>query len=120
MSHLWMLLHPVPWNNAPYAIQETTTTEAEARNIEKYRELKDIAYISQSVAMEVEGYLDESSEIFITRLCKKLCRSHDDQPAGSFLKHRISRSFQVSNAACVLGTVSDRGAFEELFCSVFL
>ena len=66
-----MLLHSVPWINAPNAIQETTTTEAEARNIEKYRELKDIAYISQSLAMEVQGYLDESSEIFITRLCKK-------------------------------------------------
>ena len=34
------------------------------------------------VALEVQGSLGESSEIFITRLCKMLCRSHDDQRAG--------------------------------------
>ena len=35
--------------------------------------------------MEVQGSLGESSEIFVLRLCKMLCRSHDDQRAGSFL-----------------------------------
>ena len=64
--------------------------------------------------LEVHGSLGESSEIFITRLCKKLCRSHDDQP-GSFLKERVSMALQVGNAACVLGTVSDRDAFEEIY-----
>ena len=44
----------------------------------------------QLVALVVQGSLDESSEIFITRLCKLLCRSHDDQQSGSFLKQRIS------------------------------
>ena len=43
-----------------------------------------------------------------------LCRSHDDQRAGSFLKQRISMALQNRNAACVLGTVSDRDAFEEI------
>ena len=56
-----------------------TATEAEARKIEKYRELIDIGNIFQSVALEVQGSFGESSEIFITRLCKMLCRSHDDQ-----------------------------------------
>ena len=45
----------------------TTATEAEARKIEKYRELIDIGYISQPVALEVQGSLGESSEIFIMR-----------------------------------------------------
>ena len=36
--------------------------------------------------MEVEGTLDERREIFMTRLCKILCRWHDDQRVGSFLK----------------------------------
>ena len=42
-----------------------------------------------------------------------LCRSLDDQQAGSFLKHRISMVLQIGNAACVLETVSDRDAFEK-------
>ena len=62
----------------------TTATEAEARKIGKYREFIDNGYIFQPVALEVQGSLGESSEIFITRLCKLLCRSHDDQRAGSF------------------------------------
>ena len=91
-----------------------TATEAEARKIEKYRELIDKGYIFQPVALEVQGSLGESNEIFITRLCKMLCRSHDDQRAGSFSKQRISMALQIGNAACVLGTVSDRDAFEEV------
>ena len=59
--------------------------------------------------------LGESSEIFITRLCKMICRSHDDQRVGSFSKQRISMALQIGNLACVLGTVSDRDAFEEIY-----
>ena len=47
---------------------------AEARKTEKYRELTDNGFIFQPVALEVQGSLGESSEIFITRLCKMLCR----------------------------------------------
>ena len=95
---------------------ETTATEAEARKIEKYRALINNGYIFQPVALEVQGSLGERSEIFITRPCKMLCLSHDDQRAGSFLKQqRISMALQIGNAACVLGTVSDRDAFEEIY-----
>ena len=50
----------------------TTDTEAEARKFDKYCELIDNGYIFQPVALEVQGSLGESSEIFITRLCKML------------------------------------------------
>ena len=93
----------------------TTATEAQVRKIERFCELLDNGYNFQPVALEVQGSLGESSEIFITRLCKMLCRSHDDQRAGSFSKQRISMALQIGNAACVLGTVSDRDAFEEFF-----
>ena len=63
-----------------------TATEAEARKIEKYRELIENGYIFQPVALEVQGSLGESSEIFVTRLCKMLYRSHDDQRADSFFE----------------------------------
>ena len=89
-------------------MQPGTTATGEARKIEKYRELIDNGYIFQPVALEVQGSLGESSEIFIMRLRKMFCRSHDDQRAGSFLKQRISMALQIGNAACVLGTVSDR------------
>ena len=52
----------------------TTATEAEARKIEKYCELINNGCIFQPVAMEVQGSSGESSEIFISRLCKMLCR----------------------------------------------
>ena len=74
-----------------------------------------LPHIFQPVALEVQGSLDESSEIFITRLCKMLCRSHDNQRAGNFLKQLISMALQIGNAACVLGTVSDRVAFQEIY-----
>ena len=106
-------LAPSRLNQDSLCNPRTTATEAEVRKIEKYRELIDNGYIFQPVALEVQGSLDESSEIFITRLCKMLCRSHDEQRAGSFLKQRISMAPQIGNAACVLGTVSDRDEFEE-------
>ena len=106
---------PSRLNQGSLCNPETTGTEAEARKIEKYRGLIDNGYIFQLVALEVQGSLGECSEIFITRLCKMLCRSHDDQRAGSFLKQRISITLQIRNASCVLGTVSDRGAFGEIY-----
>ena len=115
-------LAPSRLNQGSLCNQGTTATEAEASKIEKCRELTDYGYIFQPVALEVQGSLGESSEIFITRLCKLLCRSHDDQRAGSFLKQRISMVLQIGNAACVLGAVSDRDAFEEIitYSIVFL
>ena len=108
-------LAPSRLNQGSLCNPGTTATEAEARKIEKYRELIDNGYIFQRVALEVQGSLGGRSEIFITRLCKMLCRSHDDQRAGSFLKQRISMTLQIGNAVCVLGTVSDRDAFEEIY-----
>ena len=64
------------------------------------------------MALEVQGSLGESSEMFITRLCEMLCRSHDDQRAGSFLNQRISMALQIGNVACDQETVSDRDPFD--------
>ena len=93
----------------------TTATVFEARKIEKYLELPTNGYIFQPMALEVQGSLGESSEIFITRLCKMLRRSHDSHQAGNFLKQQVSLAFQIGIAACVLGTVSDRDDFEGNF-----
>ena len=108
-------LAPSRLNQGSLCNPGTTATEAEARKIETYCEVIDNGYIFHSVALEVQGSLGESCEIFITRLCEMLCRSHDDQRAGSFLKPRISMALQIGNAACVLGTVSNRDAFEEIY-----
>ena len=107
-------LAPSRLNQGSLCNPGTTAIEPEARKIEKYRELIDNGYFFQPVAFEVQGSLGESSQIFITRLCKMLCRSHDDQLVGSLLKQRISMALQIGNAACVLEIVSDRDAFEEI------
>ena len=108
-------LAPSRLNQGSLCNPGTTATEAEARKIEKYCELIDNGYIFQPVALEVQGSLGDSSEIFITRPCEMLCRSHNDQRVGSFLKQRISMALEIGNAACVLGTVSDRDAVEEIY-----
>ena len=105
------MLLPSRLNQVSLCNPGSTAIEAEARKIVKYRELVDNGYIFQPVALEVQGSLGESSKIFITRPCKM----HDDQRVGSFLKQRISMALQIGNAACVLGTVSDRDAFEEIY-----
>ena len=97
------VLAPSRLNQGSLCNPGATATEAEARKIEKHRELINNGYIFQPVALEVQGSLGESCEIFITRLCKMFWRSHDDQRAGSFLKQRISMALQIGNTACVLG-----------------
>ena len=114
MSRLWDAVAPSRLNQGSSCNPRTIATEVEVRKIEKYRESIDNGYIFQPEALEVQGSLGESSETFITRLCKMLCRSHDNQRAGSFLEQRISMAPQISNAACVLGTVSNRYAFDEI------
>ena len=63
------VLAPSRLNQGSLCNPGTTATEAEARKIEKYRELIDNGYNFQPVALEVQGSFGESSEIFITRLC---------------------------------------------------
>ena len=59
----------------------TTATEAEAREIEKNREILDNGDNFQPVALEVEG---SSAVKFSSRVYLTCCCSHDDQRAGSF------------------------------------
>ena len=72
-------LAPSRLNQGSLCNPGTTATEADGRKIEKYRELIDNGYNFQPVGLEVQGSLGESSKIFITRICKMLSRSHDDQ-----------------------------------------
>ena len=48
--------------------------------------------------LEARSSFCESIKIFGLRFGKMLCRSNDDQRAGSFLKQRISKALQISNA----------------------
>ena len=80
---------------------ETTTTEAEARQTEKHRELKDFGYSFQSLTMEVQGSLGESSEIFVTHLYIMHYCLHDHQRDFIFVKHYIPIAFRIGNEACV-------------------
>ena len=79
-------LAPGRFNQGSLCNPGSIAAEAEMRKIEKHRELIDNGYIFQLVALEAQGSLGESSEIFITRLCEMLCRSHDNQRAGNFFQ----------------------------------
>ena len=96
-------------NQGPLCKPGTTAIEAEARKIEKYRAIVYSGYIFQSNTMEILGSLGESSKNFLLCLRKMLCC------AGNNLKQRISMALQIGKAACVLGTLSDRDAFEEYY-----
>ena len=93
MSRLWMLCT----HQDSLCNPGTAANEVEARKIEKYRKLIGNGYVLQPVVLDIQGSLGKSSEIFITRLCKMLCRSHDNQRAGSFLKQRISIVFRSAS-----------------------
>ena len=60
-------LAPCRLNQGSLCNSGTTATEAEARKTKKFCESIDSGYIFQPVALEVQGSLGESSEIFITR-----------------------------------------------------
>ncbi len=92
-----------------------TATDAEDRKVVKYQNLTDIGYIFQPLAFEVQGSMGSSTECFIYKLCKNLSVTNDEPKAGMFLKQRISLAIQAGNAACVLGTVSDKDAFDEIY-----
>ena len=88
---------PICLNQGSLCSPEPPPMRLERVNLlyEKHRELIDNGYFFQPGALEVQGFPGESSEIFITRLCKKLCLSHDYQRAGSFLKERLSVALQI-------------------------
>ena len=94
----------------------TATYKAEAGKIEKYSEWTFIHFLNifQLVATGLQGSLGKSSDNFTLHLCKMLCSLHDNQRSSSFLRQRISMALHVGNAASVLGTVSDRDAFQEI------
>ena len=72
-------LAPSRLNQGTLCNPGTIATEAVARKSGKYRKLIGNGYVFQPVTMKVQGSLGESSEIFVTPLCKMLGRSHDEQ-----------------------------------------
>ena len=65
-------LAPIRLNQGPLCNPGPTATDAEGGKIEKHRKLLHNGDTFQPVALEVQGLLGESSEIFITRFCKIL------------------------------------------------
>ena len=61
-------LAPSRLNQGSLCNLRTTPTKAETRKTEKYRKLIDNGHMFQPVALEVQGFLVQCSEILITRL----------------------------------------------------
>ena len=90
-------LAPSRLNQASLCNPGPTATGAEARKIEKDRKLIDNGYIFQPVALELQCSLGESSETFITRLCKMLSRSHDQGSQCLFQFQVVNSNFGQFN-----------------------
>ena len=93
----------------------TAAAEAEERKNDKYNVFVDDGYLFQPLAFEIQGAAGPSTEICLSKLCKNLSICTEEPRAGSFLKQRISLAIQIANAACVLGTINDKIAFDEIF-----
>ena len=85
------------------------------RKIDKYKDLVNDGYRFQPLAFGIQGAAGPSTEILLSKLCKNLSICTEEPRAGSFLKQRSSLAIQIANAACVLGTINDKIAFDEIF-----
>ena len=97
----------------------TAAAEAEEQKIDKYKDFVNDGYLFQLLAFEIQGAAGLSTEMFLNKLCKNLSICTEEPRAGSFL-NRISLAIQISNAACVLGTINDKITFDETFLFVTL
>ena len=100
----------------------TTATEAEARKMEKYRELIDNGYILQPMALEVQGSSGESSEFFITCLCKNAMSFARRSTSWQFFEFEAMDFNGSSDRQCcrVLGTAKDTDAFKKCIANSLL
>ena len=77
-------LAPSRLNQGSLSNPETTPTDAESRKHEKYQGLFDNGYIFQPMTLELKGCQGKSNRLFITRLRKIVCHSHNP---GAFQSH---------------------------------
>ena len=83
VSMLSILLRSVAWIKAPRATPD-------------HLHRASISWEREQGSFEVQGSLGDSSEVFIKRLCKMLCRSHDTQWSGSFSRQRPKRLYKLA------------------------
>ena len=107
----------IPVHSGRLVIKKFVIIRSVIIRVALYRELIDNGYIFNWWPWKYRVLSARAVKIS-SRVSKMLCRSLDNQRAGSFLKQRSSMALQIGNAACVLGTVSDRDAFEESWAIV--
>ena len=90
-------------------------TEAELRKRQKYSSINAASYIFQPIAIETLGAFGNEANVFITELGRRLQIATLDTRARMFLLQRLSVALQRGNAACVLGTVSEKAGHDDEF-----
>lgn len=90
-------------------------TEAELRKRQKYSSINAASYIFQPIAIETLGAFGNDATDFITELGRRLQIVTQDTRARMFLLQRLSVAMQRGNAACVLGTASEKAGHEDDF-----
>ena len=83
---------------------KAATTAEETKRM-KYTEIINRGYLFQPVAFEVQGGAGPDTKRFLSKLGKLIQDSTNEARASAFLRQRISVCIQMSNAACVIGTL---------------
>ena len=81
----------------------------------KYTEIINRGYLFQPVAFEIQGGAGPDTKRFLSKLGKLIQDSTNEARASAFLRQRISVCIQMSNAACVIGTLGPQASLDEVF-----
>ena len=92
---------------------KAATTAEETKRM-KNTEIINRGYLFQPVAFEIKGGAGPENKRFLSKLGKLIQDSTNKAHASAFLRQRKSVCIQMSNAACVIGTLCPQASFDEV------
>ena len=98
---------------------KAATTAEETKRM-KYTEILNRGYLFQPVAFEIQGGAGPDNQRFLSKLSKLIQDSTNEARASAFLRQIISVCIQMSNAACVIGTLRPQASLDEIYDPLIL
>jgi hypothetical protein len=91
------------------------TEEAEERKIAKYSRITDSGYHFQPVAFDTQCRTGPKTSLFLKKLGNMIADVSGDPRAHTFLMQRLQIAILQHNAACILGTIDESEALDEVY-----
>jgi hypothetical protein len=91
------------------------TEEAEAKKIAKYTSISDSGYFFQPVAFDTQCRAGPKTGSFLKKLGKLLTDFTGEPRSHTFLMQRLQIAILQHNAACILGTIDESEALDEVY-----